>query len=333
MNIDEILSADTAKLALQRWRTFLVVMGLSLSIGVVTYLLLPRKYSITADIIGTRYENDITPNNQTNAFSAAALLGGNTNDLPNINDFKLYTQLLTSPELGATVVDNPVMHTIFKNMWHNDHWEQPDTPLSHLMGFISKLAGQKPWVPPDGFTVARYVKANMTIVANKDAKLLTLNTWNSDPDVGKAFITLISGRADDMVKEMAQKRFEAKVQFLENALASANVEETRMALGQALAKAETDKIYSESTLPFAAEFLAPPATPARPQFPQFSITMWIFAGLGVVAYVFDLFFVMRTGQSLKKSMFNKLSSKKPVAEFGVDERNRKDSNMPRDTRA
>jgi lipopolysaccharide export LptBFGC system permease protein LptF len=109
-----------------------------------------------------------------------------------------------------------------------------------------------------------------------------------------------------MVKEMAQKRFQAKVSFLEKALASTNVEETRTALGQALAKAETDKVYSESTLPFAAEFLAPPASPLQPQFPKFFITMIIFVALGIVVYLLDVYFVVRTSKSVWETIFANL---------------------------
>jgi uncharacterized protein involved in exopolysaccharide biosynthesis len=306
MNIDDILSTNTAKVAVRRWRQFLGVMVAVLFIGAVTYTQLPRKYLITAEVIGTRYESDITPNNQSPGFSAAALLGGNSNDLPNINDFKLYTQLLTSTELGAAILNDPVMHAVLKRMWRKDHWQQPDTWLSRLSAFMNELAGQKAWVPPDGFTIARYLASNITIVPNKDAKLVTISTWNEDPELGKALLTLVSSRADDMVKEMAQKRFQAKVSFLEKALASTNVEETRTALGQALAKAETDKVYSESTLPFAAEFLAPPASPLQPQFPKFFITMIIFVALGIVVYLLDVYFVVRTSKSVWETIFANL---------------------------
>lgn len=309
MNIDDIISAETAKLAFRRWKTFLLLMLVAALLGILTYCMLPRQYFITAEVIGTRYESDITPNNQSTAFSAAALLGGSTNDLPNINDFKLYMQLLTSPELGATIVDDPVMHTTFKGMWHKDHWQEPNTLTQHFVNFLSKLTGHKGWTPPDGFTVARFLSKNIAIVTNKDAKLITINTWNQDPELGKNLITLLSNRADDMVKDMAQKRFAAKVDFLEQALAATNVEETRTALGQALAKAETDRIYSQSNLPFAAEFLAPPATPAQPQFPQFSLTLWIFAGIGLLIFVFDVFSVKQTGRSIFVFPFRASQSK------------------------
>jgi hypothetical protein len=93
-------------------------------------------------------------------------------------------------------------------------------------------------------------------------------------------------------------RFAAKVKFLEKAMSEANVDETRKALGQALAKAETDDIYSQSDLPFAAEYLAPPAGPTRPQFPQLGITLWISAGLGLLVFLFDLISFKRSGVSL-----------------------------------
>ena len=298
MNLDEIMSADTAKLAFQRWRSLLLIVGCSLILGLIAYAILPRQYYITADVIGTRYESDITPNNQSTGFSAAALLGANPNDLPNVNDFKLYTQLLTSPELGAAIVDDPIMHRIFKELWDKDHWQQPDTLSEHVSSFFARLAGHPEWSPPDGFTVARYLTKHLAIVANKDAKLITINTWSRDPELGKALIDLVCTQADKMVKQMAQLRFAAKVKFLEKAMSEANVDETRKALGQALAKAETDDIYSQSDLPFAAEYLAPPAGPTRPQFPQLGITLWISAGLGLLVFLFDLISFKRSGVSL-----------------------------------
>jgi uncharacterized protein involved in exopolysaccharide biosynthesis len=294
MNFDEMLSAETAMLALKRWPSFLLIVGLALTLGVITYIFLPREYNITAEVIGTRYESDITPNNQSNSFSAAALLGGSQNDLPNINDFKLFTQLLTSPELGATLVDDPLIHRIYKELWVKDHWQRPDTAKQHVTNYFNKWLGLKEWAPPDGFAIARYLSTHVSIVANKDAKLITISTWTQDPELGKALITLICSRADQMVKQMAKERFAAKVTFLQTAIAESNVEETRKALAQALAKAETDDIYSQSNLPFAAEFLAPPAGPTMPQFPRFSTTLLISGGLGVLIFLFNLSRFSRT---------------------------------------
>ena len=79
----------------------------------LAYALIPPYYHVTATVIGTRYQNDITPSNQSMTISATALLGGTQNDAPPITDFRLYTQLLTSPELGASIVDDPLIHRVF----------------------------------------------------------------------------------------------------------------------------------------------------------------------------------------------------------------------------
>jgi hypothetical protein len=290
-----------AKLALQRWRRLVLFLGVSFVLGGIAYILLPREYHIEADVIGTRYESDITPNNQSNTFSAAALLGGSSNDLPNINDFKLFTQLLISPELGAAILNDPVMHAIYKELWDKDHWQAPDNFVQRIESHLNKWLGLREWTPPDGFTVAKYLGAHVSITANKDAKLITISTWTRDPELGKALITLMCNRADDLVKQMAKERFAAKVNFLEKAMAESNVEETRKALGQALAKAETDNIFSQSDLPFAAEFLAPPSGPTRPQFPRLGITLSIAGGLGFAVFLVDLSQYRRAKISLLRS--------------------------------
>jgi hypothetical protein len=107
---------------------------------------------------------------------------------------------------------------------------------------------------------------------------------------------------------MAQKRFKAKVEFLEQAISTADVEETRTALGEALAKAETDQIYSLSNLPFAAEFLAPPEAPSQPQFPDFTVVIAIFVAGGVLIYLFDLFSLKQKGVSLYGRISNRLGA-------------------------
>lgn len=285
MNFDEILDSSTWKMALQRWHILVLMLAASLLLAMLAFALIPPYYHISATVIGTRYENDITPSNQSVSISASALLGGTQNDLPAINDFRLYAQLLTSPELGANIIDDPLIHRIFSRSWDKDHWVPPDTLLQHLRTFFFSLMGRTSWSAPDGFTVAAYLDDHLTIVVGKDSKILTISTWNRDPELAKALIGLVCTRTDGMVKLLAQKRFVAKVAFLKKALAQADVQETRMALGEKLAKAETDEIYSFSDLPFAAEFVEPPDGPKRPQFPKFAMLSGVLAGLAAILFL------------------------------------------------
>lgn len=288
MNLDEIIDSGTWKVAVQRWPVFIVMLVASFLSAIVACAVITHKYHVVATVIGTRYQNDITPSNQTGSFSAAALLGTGSNDLPTITDFKLYTQLLISSELGAEIVDDPVIHRLFWRSWDKDHWVPPDTFAQHVANVFLPLIGHKAWQPPDGFTVSRYLSSHIALTVGKDAKIATIGTWNADRLLAKDLLVLLNNRADGMVKSMAQKRFKAKVEFLQKALESASVAETRTALGTALAKAETDEIYSFSNLPFAAEFVAPPDSPSDPGFPDFWITLegFMFAGAsGFLVYI------------------------------------------------
>jgi uncharacterized protein involved in exopolysaccharide biosynthesis len=299
MNFDEILDARTWKTALQRWHVLVLVLAASLLLAMLAYALIPPYYHITATVIGTRYQNDITPSNQSMTISATALLGGTQNDAPPITDFRLYTQLLTSPVLGASIVDDPLIHRIFSRSWDKDHWVPPDTLLQHARAFFFSLMGRTAWSAPDGFTVAAYLDDHLTIVSGKDSKILTISTWNRDPEIARALVRLVSARADDIVKLLAQKRFTAKVAFLRKALAQADVQETRLALGEKLAKAETDEIYSFSDLPFAAEFVEPPDGPKRPQFPKFAMLSGILAGLAVIVFLIYIVWIKHAGIAIK----------------------------------
>lgn len=285
MNFDEILNSGTWTLALRRWYVLMLILVATSLLAIIAYALIPQKYHVMATVVGTRYQNDITPSNQSLTLSASALLGGTANDLPPITDFRLYTQLLTSPELGASILNDPIIHRVFWRSWDKDHWVPPDTLIQHLRNTFFSLMGQSPWSPPDGFTVAAYLDDHISIVPGKDAKILTLSTWTADPELGKALLQLVSTRADSMVKLMAQKRFQAKVAFLQKALSQADVQETRTALGQTLAKAETDQIYSFSDLPFAAEFVEPPNSSRRPQFPKLALIFAISSGLGIISFL------------------------------------------------
>ncbi len=299
MNFDEALDARTWKLAMQRWHILVLMLAVSFLLAMLAYALIPPYYHITATVIGTRYQNDITPSNQSMTISATALLGGTQNDAPPITDFRLYTQLLTSPELGASIVNDPLIHRILSRSWDKDHWAPPDTLLQHARTFFFSLMGRPAWSAPDGFTVAAYLDDHLTIVSGKDSKILTISNWNRDRELGKALVRLVSARADEMVKLLAQKRFTAKVGFLKKALSQADVEETRLALGEKLAKAETDEIFSFSDLPFAAEFVESPDGPARPQFPKFAMLSGIFAGLAVVVFLIYVIWIKQASMAIK----------------------------------
>jgi hypothetical protein len=301
MNLDDILDLGTWRLALSRWHVLVLTLATSFLLAVATYALLPQKYHVTATVIGTRYQNDITPSNQSAAFSAAALLGGTANDLPAITDFRLYMQLLISPELGASLIDDPIAHRIFRKSWNKDHWAPPDTLMQYAANIFFPLIGQRPWSAPDGFTMARYLENHVSIAAAKDAKIIIISTWDIDREFGKELLAVVSSRADSFVKHMAQKRFQAKVAFLQNALSTANVQETRTALGTALAKAETDEIYSFSDLPFAAEFVAPPDSPWEPQFPKLINVVAIFMGLSIFMFFIYILLLKKRKMTIYKS--------------------------------
>jgi hypothetical protein len=298
MNFDDILNPATMTLVVRRWHILVLTLVASFLLAMVAFALITQTYHITATVVGTRYQSDITPSNQQMSFSASALLGGTANDLPPITDFRLYQQLLTSPEVGASIINEPVMHQVFSKSWHQDHWAPPDTSIQHIKNIFYSLMGRSSWSEPDGFTVAAYLTSNITVVGGKDAKVLTLSTWNRDPELGKELLRLVNSRADGMVKLLAQKRFKAKVAFLEKALSGADVQETRTALGQALAKAETDEIYSFSDLPFAAEFVQLPDTPRRPQFPTFALVSGAFVAFGVIAFSFYIVWIKRKEEQL-----------------------------------
>lgn len=284
MNFDEILDSNTLKLAAKLWPIFVLSLVLSVLLAMLAYALLPPMYHVTSTVVGTRYQSDITPSNQSMSFSASALLGGTANDLPPITDFRLYTQLLTSPEIGASIIDEPLIHRIFAKSWDGDHWVPPDTLIQHVKNVFFSLMGRQSWSEPDGFSVSAYLEDHIVVASGKDAKILTMSIWSREPELGKELLRMVSSRADNMVKQLAQKRFKAKVAFLEKALSGADVQETRTALGQALAKAETDEIYSFSDLPFAAEFVALPDSPRRPQFPTFAMVFGVSFAVGVIAF-------------------------------------------------
>jgi hypothetical protein len=293
MNFDDILNPGTLTLVVRRWHILVLTLAASFLLAMLAYALIPQSYYITATVVGTRYQSDITPSNQSITFSASALLGGTANDLPAITDFRLYQQLLTSPDLGSSIIDDPIVHRIFWKSWHKDHWAPPDTLIQHGKNILYSLMGRSPWSEPDGFTVAAYLESHIKIVSGKDAKILTLSSWNRDPELAKELLQLVSSRADGMVKVLAQKRFTAKVAFLQKALSGADVQETRTAMGQTLAKAETDEIYSFSDLPFAAEFVELPDSPRRPQFPTFEMLSGIFIGLGVIGFSLYIVWIKR----------------------------------------
>ena len=285
MNFNDVLDAALLRAFLARWRLLLVIEFAFLILTLVLFTLLPRQYMVTATVIGTRYSGDVTPSSAPATFTASALLGRSVNNLPAVTDFNLFAQFLSSRELGSTLTQDPILGDIFPIARDGSGaWRPLGTPGQRVKGFLNAMAERPEWTAPDGFAISSQLGKVLSIVPDKDTQMLTLTYVGTKPEVGVRLISLVQRRADILVKQMAQVRLRDKVAFLQKQIAATSVQETRMVLANTLAKAETDRLYSFSNLPFAAEFLAPPAAASDPVSPSFLSTVGIGLILGLAFF-------------------------------------------------
>src|SRR5258708_26913680 len=91
---------------------------------------------------------------------------------------------------------------------------------------------------------------------------------------------------------MAQRGVEDEGRVVQSELNETIVTETRTVLGNTLAKAQTDKLYSFSNLPFAAEFLMPPIEDRAPTSPNLLFLALTFCVVGATIFFFTLLWLL-----------------------------------------
>lgn len=293
MNLAEALNDDLLRAFVARWRLLLVIQGAFMILALVLFVVLPRQYKVTATVMGTRFSGDVTPSSSYATFTASSLLSRSTNSLPAVTDFNLFSQLLTSPELGSSLVDDSILESFFPMDRRDGVWVARGTLGQTVMGALNSAAGQPAWRAPDGFAISALLERVLKIDPDKDTQMLTITYVGKDPAVGKRIISLVQGRADLIVKRMAQARLRQKVTFLQKEIAETSVQETRMVLANTLAKAQTDRVLSFTSLPFAAEFLSPPAAADKPDSPGFFSTLGICTILGFVVFFLYLLYAVK----------------------------------------
>lgn len=251
--------------------------------------IIPPKYEVTA-LVAPPSDNfsEVLPSGSGLSGSLSSILGGSASS---VSEFDKFDEVVNSPALAQRLIsDHPeVITTIFRNQWDPEtkSWHPPHTLGSLVKQTIRTMFHRPAWAAPNANDLSAYIKGSVTIANVGRSGMKSVTFSYPDPAFALRFVTLLRQEADALLRENAYQTTTTKIAYLLNQLQTASVRELHDALTQLLLREERRVMLMRNSLPFSAEFVAPPVKPTTPagMTPFVVLTVSIFSGLIISTFI------------------------------------------------
>jgi len=244
-----------------------------------------RKYSV---------EYNLKPVGETKNSSAFSGLGGFASlagiQLPTSsgNDFNIFKELITAPEVSEIIFENKkIIKEIFRSEWNETLNNYSRPPKSKIQIFVSDakklLTGSIDvnYMPPNPRRLSIYIKKNIQIGENKDTGFLKFTSETSKPEL-MLLLMIEATKASDKIMRQRYIDFSTEpLAFYKEKLRVARSREHREALAELIGKEEEKLMFASKGKHFIAEpYINPTISlyPTAPK-PQLILALSLILGL------------------------------------------------------
>ena len=289
---DEI---DLKDLFFALWRgKIYVILAMIASVFFASFYLqsAERKYSV---------EYNLKPVGETKNSPSFSGLGGFASltgiQLPTSsnNDFNIFKELITAPEVSEIIFENKkIIRDIFRSEWDEilNNYSRP--PRSKIQIFVSDakklLTGNidENYMPPNPRRLAIFINRNIQISEDKDTGFLKFTSETSKPELMLSLIIEATKASD---KIMRQRYIDFSIEplaFYKEKLRTARSREHREALAELISKEEQKLMFASRGKYFIAEPYINPTISLHPTTPKpkfilaFSLVLGLFLGAALV---------------------------------------------------
>jgi hypothetical protein len=244
-----------------------------------------RKYSV---------EFRLKPVGETKNNPSFSGLGGFASlagiQLPTIsnNDFKIFKELITAPEVSERIFENrKIIRDIFRSEWDEKLNNYSSPPKSKIQIFISDakklLTGNTDvnYMPPNPRRLAIFIEKNIQIDEDKDTGFLKLTSLSARPKLMLSLMIETTKESDKIIRQRYVDFSKEPLAFYKEKLSTARSREHREALAELIGKEEQKLMFASQGQYFVAEPYINPTislNPIEPK-PKFILVLSLVLGL------------------------------------------------------
>ena len=211
------------------------------------------------------------------------------------NDFNIFKELITAPEVSEIIFENKkIIREIFRSEWDETLNNYSRPPKSKIQIFVSDakklLTGNidVDYMPPNPRRLAIFLNQNIQIGEDKDTGFLKFTSETSEPELILSLIIEATKASDKIMRQRYIDFSTEPLAFYKEKLRTARSREHREALAELIGKEEEKLMFASKGKHFIAEPYINPKISLYPTAPKpklvlaLSLVLGLFIGAALV---------------------------------------------------
>jgi len=211
------------------------------------------------------------------------------------NDFNIFKELITAPEVSEIIFENKkIIRDIFRSEWNETLNNYSSPPKSKIQIFVSNakklLTGNIDvnYMPPNPRRLAIFIHKNIQIGEDKDTGFLKFTSESSKPELMLSLMLEASKASDKIMRQRYVDFSTEPLVFYKDKLRTARSREHREALAELIGKEEEKLMFASKGKYFIAEPYKNPTISLYPTAPKpilvlvLSLILGLFLGAALV---------------------------------------------------
>jgi hypothetical protein len=251
-----------------------------------------RKYSVEYNVKPVA-ETENSPN--FSGLGGLASLTGIQLPTSSGNDFSIFKELITSPEVSEIIFENKkIIRDIFRSEWDetlNNYSRPPKSKIQIFVNDAKKLLTGNidvNYMPPNPKRLAIFINENIKIGEDNDTGFLKFTSETSEPKLMLSLIIEATKASDNIMRQRYVDFSIEPLAFYKEKLRTARSREHREALAELIGKEEEKLMFASKGKHFIAEPYINPKISLYPTVPKpglilvLSLVLGLFLGAALV---------------------------------------------------
>ena len=251
-----------------------------------------RKYSVEYNL---KPVGETKNNPSFSGLGGFASLAGIQLPTSSNNDFNIFKELITAPEVSEIIFENKeIIREIFRSEWDETLNNYTRPPKSKIQVFVSDakklLTGNIDvnYMPPNPRRLAIFINGNIQIGEDKETGFLKFTSETSKPELMLSLIIEATKASDKIMRQRYINFSTEPLAFYKEKLRTARSREHREALAELISKEEQKLMFASRGKYFIAEPYINPTISLHPTDPKpklilaLSLVLGLFFGSALV---------------------------------------------------
>lgn len=286
---------------LRGWWIIAAATAISIVAAVALIKTLEPKYEATMILSpASQYDRQGLASSTSRLSSLAAITGIRMPADEFVSNFSRCLEIMTSVKLANQLIDKyDLAKELFASQWDAEEgkWVPPSGLLTSAKSVVRRYFGLPEWSPPDGRTIADYLKTVVKVSPINDTGLRKVTFTHSDPELAVQIFEWMHREADTMIRNDTLERSTTYIAYIKSKLQTETFAEHRDSLISLLAQQERTMMMLTVDLPFCARIEDGPFVSEKPVSPRPILILSLAGSGGGFLGIFLVFLV----NSLRRS--------------------------------